>query len=1107
MRSNRGQPKKDPKSDKKAPEKKAPEKKVPEKKAPEKKAVPEKKPVEKKPEKKVHLPDPKKPATTTTAGAGKKVGTGTTKKETSTISTSSTRPTSGKPDTKKPTTKTSSKTLTKSKSKPKVKSVDAQAKFPKFMQLIERRKIFSGQNVVLKKRFMQWKNLMLLQKSMVREKTSKTIVTKKRLNIHRIKRPEGQGQGEGTAESKETEDTKASGASSTELGKVEDKKEGEATESTIKQEGEKQPVENINLSKEERNAKLKKFVEGRMNAYENNNNIIKRFFFKWQGKKMLGTRTVTKSNLKKKKIYLIKERSKNLFEEKGNEPAAQKEEEFKEKMNKALRPSFSITGNKVLTEKLVQINDANKSSKNLTQVDPRKSAKFIQKARLSKSTKSLPQLQVEEVKKDEKESKSKGKEVKDKDKEGDKLKEALDKNMGAKKSKKVFRLRPEANKAKITNLLNKFMKRKIPLEKYFKLWKVPHEKQVLQHTDTSTHKIIKKSKIKLVRDKTGKDGKETESQPDSESVQTTEETVVEPKEDELKLKTNTAKTKETHQDIIKAQKKERVKHLVLNISRNMLIKHFNKWKQNMGHEDLNIRTGERKTLIKKKVINLSKRKPGEKEVSPAEMKELNLEIPTCPVSTTTNYIINVNNLSLIQYHPFELYSIPQRETILKNNIEIKLQGPPGKRKVVVERKKNIRAIFVKYLILYHSKGLLIKYFNKWKYKNLPLKEIEEIINKNKKRIIATKRLKLKQGPRALDEEIFDLGEPGDDSINRKGKTIKKPGESDDEDQAPKSIADAQTGQYYVTKKPKTFVPEKTSIIKTLILNRNKNVLVKFFNNWKNKLTPEELETIKKGQKKTVIKKRVINLQKKKKDGKEEIVEVEEKEPTNLNLEIPVCPVSTTPNYLKDVYNLPLIQYNPEDIYIVPRKESILKNIIIIMIVGPPGKRRPVVVKGRNGIRKLFIKYLILILTKGLLIRYFNRWKYRKLAMKEIEEIIRNKKRNIIATKRVNIKRTPGEGGEEILEIGEPGDNRYAIKRKGKIIKHKGEPGEEGLEVYEIIEGPDGKKLIIKRKGKIIRYRIPGKPGEPSEPGEEDEEEYEEVEGPDGKKIIIKRKNN
>ena len=48
MKSNKGQTKKDPKSDKKAPEKKAPEKKVPEKKVPEKKA-PEKKTLEKKP--------------------------------------------------------------------------------------------------------------------------------------------------------------------------------------------------------------------------------------------------------------------------------------------------------------------------------------------------------------------------------------------------------------------------------------------------------------------------------------------------------------------------------------------------------------------------------------------------------------------------------------------------------------------------------------------------------------------------------------------------------------------------------------------------------------------------------------------------------------------------------------------------------------------------------------------------------------------------------------------------------------------------------------------------------------------------------------------------
>jgi hypothetical protein len=37
---------------------------------------------------------------------------------------------------------------------------------------------------------------------------------------------------------------------------------------------------------------------------------------------------------------------------------------------------------------------------------------------------------------------------------------------------------------------------------------------------------------------------------------------------------------------------------------------------------------------------------------------------------------------------------------------------------------------------------------------------------------------------------------------------------------------------------------------------------------------------------------------------------------------------------------------------------------------------------------------------------------------------------------VNVKRVPGQGGEETLEIGEPEDNRYTIKLKRKIIKSK-----------------------------------------------------------------------
>ena len=41
-------------------------------------------------------------------------------------------------------------------------------------------------NVIVQKRFNHWKTLTLLQKQQITEKTQKTIVTKKRLNIHRI---------------------------------------------------------------------------------------------------------------------------------------------------------------------------------------------------------------------------------------------------------------------------------------------------------------------------------------------------------------------------------------------------------------------------------------------------------------------------------------------------------------------------------------------------------------------------------------------------------------------------------------------------------------------------------------------------------------------------------------------------------------------------------------------------------------------------------------------------------------------------------------------------------------------------------------------------------
>ena len=88
-----------------------------------------------------------------------------------------------------------------------------------------------------------------------------------------------------------------------------------------------------------------------------------------------------------------------------------------------------------------------------------------------------------------------------------------------------------------------------------------------------------------------------------------------------------------------------------------------------------------------------------------------------------------------------------------------------------------------------------------------------------------------------------------------GKGISKIGESDEEN------------------KNKNIDPKKKeTVIKNLIEAISKNQLIRYFNKWKNVPVTEEYETIGKRTKKTIIKKKIINLQKKtkSKDGKEEI---------------------------------------------------------------------------------------------------------------------------------------------------------------------------------------------------------------------------------------------
>ena len=152
--------------------------------------------------------------------------------------------------------------------------------------------------------------------------------------------------------------------------------------------------------------------------------------------------------------------------------------------------------------------------------------------------------------------------------------------------------------------------------------------------------------------------------------------------------------------------------------------------------------------------------------------------------------------------------------------------------------------------------------------------------------------------------------------------------------------------------------KKKGKVKSLILNISRNNLIKYFNIWKNRTTPEEMEQIKKSEKKTVIKKKVINLQKKTKDkdGKEVIEIVEKHLPKDINLEIPMCPVSKTENYLKNVRNVSLIQYYPEELFSVPSREIILKNNLEITMEGEKGTNKKDLLSKVIISELLFLKY-------------------------------------------------------------------------------------------------------------------------------------------------------
>jgi hypothetical protein len=627
-------------------------------------------------------------------GSTTKAGTKPTTKTTTSTSTSTTRASTARTDPKKPAPR-ASKIAIQTKAK-----LDPKEQLKRIKQLIEKKKLFSGITSVVEKRFNQWKMLTLVEKQQqVQEKNVKTIVTKKRLNIHRIapKQPEKVQQPAAALHK---------------------------TYTTI----EGGPQTGLNLlsieEEQKRKDKIKEFLETRINILSISNDILRKYFEKWIGRRTLAvtSRETSKTNLiKKKKIYLIKEKSKSLLEESAKE---NKDDGLKRIATLPVNETISITGTKTLTEKIVQ--RASRTSQNVDEI-------------LSN--------------------------IKD-----DNLRKTLEKEMNKEKVNK-FAERTQKNRDDIINSLKKIMGKNHCLKKYFNLWKIL-EKELETIIEKDSKTTVTKSKIKILK----KPERKIEgTEPEVETTRTTESTVIEPSEDEPKSRLYTTETKIIEGERLRAKKKIVVKNLVLNVSRNLMNKYFNIWKFAPDEEEKFVRRGKkRKTIIKKKLINLQRKTTTGRLDDSNQLQNLNLDIPQCPESETPNYLRNVRNVNLIQYFPEDLYSVPSRELILRSNIDVKVEEEKGtkKKKPVVNIQNNIRIIILRNLIKNLSRSLLILYFNLWRYK-LPYDEMEKIVKTGKKKI-SKRKINLLRKERGLEPEGDDGDEEEDETTILRGKVVKKP---------------------------------------------------------------------------------------------------------------------------------------------------------------------------------------------------------------------------------------------------------------------------------------------------------------------------------------------
>ena len=237
---------------------------------------------------------------------------------------------------------------------------------------------------------------------------------------------------------------------------------------------------------------------------------------------------------------------------------------------------------------------------------------------------------------------------------------------------------------------------------------------------------------------------------------------------------------------------------------------------------------------------------------------------------------NIPERNLIQYVFDDIYSIPSREIILISEIKRGLRKKPEK-----PEEEEVLA----------KAGEMPKIEIIVKDKEEPEREVKSRVLRAKKPVKRTDEPEIEGSEITIldNKPVSEL-----DSIT----TLPSTNVSILETSAPKIIV----------------IKQKKVVMKNLVDNISRNMLIRYFNVWRRNLPKEDKEALERRARNSIITNKIIDLQ--------QLTKEEEEKPLNIN--ISECPVSTTINYLKNTENRNLIQYLPEEIYSVPPKEMLLR---------------------------------------------------------------------------------------------------------------------------------------------------------------------------------------